>query len=402
MKITAVMALSLALTPLVALAGGEEMENKEIEDRVETDPNTGLLTTFINKAMIKAADKQTDTTGVERKVRYGRQVTDWVSVPVIGTFYTGAYKYSSQQGKHNGSGFTSRMARLYISGTILKDFGYRVQIEFASEVHLKDAWMEWKRFKEIQVRAGQMKRVFTFENPYSPWDVGVGDYSQMTKKLAGYSDFSGTENSYSNGGRDFGLQLQGDLLPVGRDRHRLFHYQMGVFNGQGINNSDENGKKDWMGTIQVQPVRNLYVGVFGWKGSFTGNDVTVERNRWAVGMKYESDRISARAEYAHHTGHKTSDYNAETGTWSGTARADGWYATFGYGFTPWLKVYGKYDAYRDDATNSSLKSIYSLCPNIQLHKNLLFQVQYNYVKDKTLTTSRTHYHEFWTQFYVRL
>jgi hypothetical protein len=41
-------------------------------------------------------------------------------------------------------------------------------------------------------------------------------------------------------GRDQGLQIQGELLKIGNDSHHLFQYQLGVFNGQGINNKDAN------------------------------------------------------------------------------------------------------------------------------------------------------------------
>ena len=67
--------------------------------------------------------------------------------------------------------------------------------------------------------------------------------------------------------------------------------------------------------------------------------------------------------------------------------------------TPWLKTFVRYDAYRSQATWGTLKTIYSVCPNIQLHKNLLFQLQYNYVHDRTL--SRKDYHEFWAESFIR-
>ena len=49
----------------------------------------------------------------------------------------------------------------------------------------------------------------------------------------------------------------------------------------------------------------------------------------------------------------------------------------------WLKLYAKYDAYRNQATWESNRTMYSIIPNIQLHKNLLMQLQYNYVHDRT-------------------
>ena len=143
----------------------------------------------------------------------------------------------------------------------------------------------------------------------------------------------------------------------------------------------------------MQPIKDLYVGLFGWTGTYTGsNGVSVRRNRWALGSIYEHNDWSFRAEYAHHTGSNVKDLNLPN-------KADAWYAVVGVPVTSWLKVYGSYDVYRKDATFGSMKSIYGICPNFVLHKNLKFQVQYNYVNDRTSTDHN--YHELWAQTYVR-
>ena len=369
------------------------------EHNLEAEEPAGFVTALLNNALDKQVEKLDAKTD---SMEYGRNVSKYITAPHLGGYIVGSYKYSSQEGKHGGDGFGIRMVRVYVDGTVLRDFNYRVQMEMGKTVHLKDAYLEWCHWKELRVKLGQYKRCFTFEDPYNPWDVGTGDYSQAVKKLSGFSDYSGAEYNGSNGGRDIGLQLQGDVLPVGNDKRRLFHYQAAIFNGQGINTTDANRRKDWMGTIQLQPVKDLYIGVFGWKGTYKSNGIEVERNRYAIGAKYEHQGWSARAEYIHHTGHRITDYDTETKqltTDHGNGRADGWYATVGVPCTKCLKKYAKYDAYRDDATMSTLRSVYSLCPNFQPHRNLMFQLQYNYVHDKT--TSQRNYHEAWLQSYIR-
>lgn len=396
------------LTTLLASFCGAGLADDRDEAPVGADAPepSGYLTTLLNQALAQSmpADQQ-------EEMAYGRKETKWASAPKFGGYAIGSYKYSDQGGKHGGDGFNARNLRLYVDGTVLSDFKYRIQLEMSGDPgaskgpHLKDFFLAWSHWKELEVKVGQFKRCFTFENPYNPWEVGVGDYSQMTKKLAGMSDYCGGESS-SSGGRDLGLQIQGDLLPVGKDQHRLFHYQLDLFNGQGINHADANRRKDWIGTLQLQPIKDLFIGVFGWKGDMTYSNVTVGRNRYALGVKYEHEGWSARAEYAHQTGHKISDfvYSADTKTQmlrpgASLGRADGWYVTVGVPCTSWLKVYAKYDAYRDNASNSSLSSIYSLCPNFQLHKNLQFQLQYNYVCSK-LDADRRH-NELWGEVYFR-
>lgn len=384
--------LFAALFATAMVAHAEQDEQSVGTDATEP---AGFVTEMLNEALQSKSAPSADS----EKVEYGRKVTKYVSAPKFGGYFIGSYKYTDQEGQHKGDGFNVRLVRMYVDGTVLNDFTYRFQVEYNKSVHLKDVFVEWNHFKEFRVKLGQYKRIFTFEDPYNPWEVGTGDYSQVTKKLSGFSDYTAKEYNGSNGGRDIGLQFQGDLFPIGKDKRRFVHYQVGVFNGQGINVADANGKKDWMGTVQIQPVKDLYIGVFGWKGSYTADKVTAEKNRWAVGAKYEHNGWSARAEYAHHTGHKISDYNKEKGTWSGNGRADGWYATVGVPCTDWLKVYAKYDAYRETASYNTLRAIYSICPNFQLHKNLQLQLQYNMVHDRSIHDKYSN--EVWAQTYIR-
>ena len=76
------------------------------------------------------------------------------------------------------------------------------------------------------------------------------------------------------------------------------------------------------------------------------------------------------------------------------------YAAVGIPVTPWLKPYLRYDVYRSEASWNTMKAIYSLCPNIQLHKNLLLQIQYNLVDDHN-RTDHQHYSELIAETYVR-
>lgn len=397
------------LAVVAALGQYAHAEDVEKNGAVGTDAPepAGFVTGLLNNALENAAT-QVDADAPQQ---YGRTITKWASTPKFGGYAVGGYKYSSEKGKHKGDGFNGRMVRLYVDGTVLTDFKYRLQLEVSGDPgaskgpHVKDFFLAWSHWKELEVKVGQFKRCFTFENPYNPWEVGCGDYAQLTKKLSGMSDYCGGESTMT-GGRDLGFQLQGDVLPVGEDKHRLFHYQTAIFNGQGINHGDANATKDLMGTLQIQPVKDLFVGVFGWKGNMKYNNVTAQRNRYALGLKYEHEGWSARAEYAHQSGHKIGDYTYDAMSKTqqlipnaSNGRSDAWYATVGVPCTPWLKLYVKYDAYRDNAQNSSLSSIYTLCPNFQLHKNLLLQLQYNYVHSKQ--AADRHHNELWGMVYFR-
>ena len=241
-----------------------------------------------------------------------------------------------------------------------------------------------------------MKRVFTFENPYSPWDTGFGNYSQLVQKLAGMSDRVG---EHSSGGRDAGIVVQGDLFPA--EDHRWLHYQVGVYNGQGINHSDENKQKDVIGGLWVSPTKELQIGAFGWTGRYTRNNVTVDRNRMAYGIKYEGD-WTVRAEYATSQGGKTDNRFAAT-------RADAWYVSVGAPLCKKLKAYAVWDVYRDEKTSDTQNALYTLALNYRLWKNLMIQGTYSYTDGSQAaysdtgerSVSKNNYHTAMLQLYVR-
>ena len=324
------------------------------------------------------------------------------SVPQFGGYLVGRAQYTNDRTSKNGGGFDLRMVRGYVKGTILKEWNYYIQLEYSGApgvdkgVRLLDAYGEWKRFPEFSVKFGQMKRVFTFENPYSPWDTGFGNYSQLVQKLAGMSDRVG---EHSSGGRDAGIVVQGDLFPA--EDHRWLHYQVGVYNGQGINHSDENKQKDVIGGLWVSPTKELQIGAFGWTGRYTRNNVTVDRNRMAYGIKYEGD-WTVRAEYATSQGGKTDNRFAAT-------RAAAWYVSVGAPLCKKLKAYAVWDVYRDEKTSDTQNALYTLALNYRLWKNLMIQGTYSYTDGSQAaysdtgerSVSKNNYHTAMLQLYVR-
>lgn len=330
---------------------------------------------------------------------------DLIQKTTFGGYVIGKAGATDQDGA-NRSSFDLRMARVYVNGQVL-DLKYRLQMEVTGggvgetnekSARIVDAYGEWAKYKYFTVRFGQFKRAFTFENPMNPWDIGFGGYSQLVMKLAGMSDRVG---EHSSGGRDLGVQVAGDLIPVGNDKHNFLHYQLALYNGQGINQKEQNNGKDLIGGVYVFPVKDLAVGVFGWNGSFTKNNVTVDRNRMAVGLKYES-RWTVRAEYATSKGYKISDYDATTGDLKATAcdKSDAWYMTVGAPLTKKCKVYAKWDVYRDRRDWQSMKSLYCLSANYYFHKNFKLQANYSHTRDKS-TAKDGRYNNFDLQLYWR-
>lgn len=385
------MLLALLATAFSLTSKGQLAMNEEYQDGYDHS-----LQNYVTEKISQLKDKQ-DEKAKEGKKKW--KIADYVTVPKFGGYIVGTYKYNSQEGKNGGDGFGLRYLRLYLDGTVLKDFKYRVQMNVSGEPGSKngarviDAFISWQKWAPLGIKLGEYKRCFTFENPMNPWDIASGDYTQLTKHFTGMGGdlYQGAANS---GGRDLGVQIYGDAFKVGKTQHYFLHYQAGIYNGQGINTSDKDKEKDYIATVQLQPLKGLYVGVFGWSGSFFDGAQSNYFKRWAAGVSYEG-LFSARAEYARNI------YADGADTHGLGQKSDAWYIRMGIPTWRWLRVNLGYDAYRKDmSTWTSLNSIYSLGLQARPHKNLQFQLQWNYCHNNASGVDKD-YHQLWTQAYIR-
>ena len=146
------------------------------------------------------------------------------------------YQASDKEGAEENA-FSLRLLRMILDGKI-KDFDWRIQVQGNTTpgsgeptVMLVDCFTEWVKHEAFRVKVGQFKRAFTFENPTHPVTQGWYSYAMVINKMAGFGDRTGEKSS---GGRDIGIQFQGDLLKSASGRN-LLHYQVGVYNGEGFN-----------------------------------------------------------------------------------------------------------------------------------------------------------------------
>lgn len=319
----------------------------------------------------------------------------------------------------NSNTFNLRQVRLSVGGRVVEDFEYKFQFQFNGNTtnlgdapRLLDAYIEWQKIKEFKIKLGQFKRPFTFENPMNPIDQGFMGYSQAVQKLSGYSDRTG---EHSSNGRDIGIQVQGDLFPNANGR-RVLHYQIGVFNGQGINMKDVDNQKDVIGGVWVSPLKSLRIGVFGWVGSYardgewtddngdTQSGVrSVGRHRYAISGEYSDGDWLLRSEYIHSVGgsfsttHKDDDdaSDATLNTSNGT-RADAFYVAGWAPIVPKkLRFKLRYDLYRKAASWSSAKTQWEAGLNFLYNKNWEWHFEYALINDRTLT--KHNYSQIYTQ-----
>ncbi len=320
------------------------------------------------------------------------------SKPRLSGYAIGQYQYS---GKHKAESntFSLRMVRLSLDGRIMNDFAYKIQGQINGNTstlgespRVVDVFIEWQKYKFIKVKAGQFKRPFTFENPMNPIDQGFMSYAQNITSLAGFNDRVG---EHASNGRDIGIQLQGDLLGTQSGR-ALLHYQIGVFNGQGINTKDVDNQKDVIGGLWVMPIEGMRIGAFGWTGSYARKDETgiksLSKRRYAISGEYVINDWTFRSEYIHSTGYsfkntynEKSDLNKTEIDYAKGDKADGFYVL---GIAPIIKnkfhLKARYDMYRPNAEWDTSKTNYEIGADFEFVKNLKLSAEYVYVNDRSL------------------
>ena len=350
----------------------------------------------------------------------------WLNNVKLSGYGMTQYQYSGQKGKESNS-FNIRMGRIALEGRIANDFYWKAQIQFngntsdlGSSPRMVDLFAEWQKYSYFKVKIGQFKNPFTFENPMHPIDQGFMGYSQNVSKLAGFSDRAG---EHASNGRDIGLQLQGDFLKNANGRN-LLHYQIGVFNGQGINTKDVDQQKNVIGGVWLMPVSGMRIGAFGWTGSYArkGNwteivtdlvssrpDATKEithtnevrslnQNRYAFSFEYKKDGWTVRSEYIHSTGKafaksitnfndanaKDCNLNAKIGD-----KAQG---VYGLVIAPLaqlpknsrIDIKARYDMYQPNGKSNMQRTQYEAGLNFHIGKRISILTEYALINDKTL------------------
>ena len=355
------------------------------------------------------------------------ELPSWLSNVKLSGYGMTQYQYSGQKDAESNS-FNIRMARIALEGRIAGDFYWKTQIQFngntsnlGSSPRMVDLFAEWQKYDYFKVKIGQFKNPFTFENPMHPIDQGFMGYSQNVSKLAGFSDRAG---EHASNGRDIGLQFQGDFLKNANGRN-LLHYQIGVFNGQGINTKDVDNQKNVIGGVWLMPVSGMRIGAFGWTGSYArkGNwtefvayptsSVTpgatkdpehknevrkLAQNRYAFSFEYKKDGWTVRSEYIHSTGKafaksitNFNDANAKDCSLNEKI-GDKAQGVYGLVIAPLaqlpknsrIDVKARYDMYQPNGKNNMQKTQYEAGLNFHIGKRISILTEYALVNDKTL------------------
>jgi len=371
-----------ALTTFAASADTEVGENQVLDPSQGLDPLTAE-----EVATLEAMEATQEKATIE--------LPAWVKNIKFSGYGMLQYQGEDKENNHSNT-FNLRLARFILDGQI-GDFDWRAQIQGTNAtgpgqptVQLVDLYAEWRKYPEFKIRAGQFKRAFTYENPTHPITQGWRSYADVINKLSAFGDRTGERSS---GGRDIGIQFSGDLFPNANGR-RLFHYQVGIYNGEGVNQKDMDNRKDIIAGAWVMPIKGLRIGAFGWVGSRGGmldpltNEIrSVEKNRYCLSAEYSVDEYMFRAEYIHSQGWgaKSPGNNVREICYENGDKADGWYV---FGIVPLIKgklhAKARYQTYRNQKNWSTSVNQVECGLNYFFTKNLELHMEYSHVNDRSL------------------
>ena len=364
----------------------------------------GLMALVVLTTIPAGAETLTEVEKVqaEQQEKAAIELPAWVKNIKFSGYGMLQYQGLDKEGAHTNS-FNLRLARFILDGKI-GDFDWRAQIQGTNvkgpgepTVQLVDLYAEWRKYPEFKIRAGQFKRAFTFENPTHPITQGWRGYADVINNLSGFGDRTGEKSS---GGRDIGIQVAGDILPNTNGR-KLLHYQVGVYNGEGINMKDQDNKKDIIGGLWVMPIKGVRIGAFGWTGTrgemldpITGQTRSLRKNRYCLSAEYDKDEFTFRAEYIHSQGWGAAKAanNVREIDYSKGDKADGWYV---FGIVPLIKsklhAKARYQSYRVSKEWSSSVNQLECGLNYFFAKNLEMHLEYSHVNDRNLADGKHNY-----------
>ena len=341
------------------------------------------------------AETLTEVEEVQETQQKSVEIPAWINNIKFSGYGMLQYQGQDPEGNHSNS-FNLRLARFILDGKI-GDFDWRAQIQGTNAtgpgqptVQLVDLYAEWRKHPEFKVRVGQFKRAFTYENPTHPITQGWRGYADVINKLSAFGDRTGEKSS---GGRDIGIQVSGDLVPNANGR-KLFHYQVGIYNGEGVNQKDMDNRKDFIGGVWVMPIKGVRIGAFGWTGSrggmldpLTGEKRSIEKNRYALSAEYDLNEYTFRAEYIHSQGWGAASpgNNVREIDYSKGDKADGWYV---FGIVPVVKsklhAKARYQTYRNTKEWGTSVNQLECGLNYYFTKNLELHLEYSRVNDRSL------------------
>lgn len=283
------------------------------------------------------------------------------AMPKISGYVMGRYMYNGDE-----STFRLRRVRVSVAGDLTPKLDYKFQAELSS-FKLLDAYFNYKPFDQLKIKAGQFKVPFTIENTdYTPTKMILMDHPMVLDRLVGTSEEIG-DTMLKTAGRELGIDLHGAFF------EGMLKYDVAVFNGAGLNVTDNNKSKDVVARLMLTPVKGLTIsGSYYW-GEF--GDMYYARERFAVGAVYDCKHFLVRAEYI---GAKTGlegQYDVIN------VDQEGWYALAGWRINEKWMMAARYDTFTEDTEARSATEQVNYTFGVAWKPYKFIRLQANYVHE---------------------
>ena len=299
----------------------------------------------------------------------------------VSGYIQAGYDYLWNEDGTTTSTFHLRRARISLQGDIYKGAkgakaSYRLQIDLCKELPIMDLWVKYQPINQFGVQFGQFKVPVSIENTdYNATKLEFINYANTVQRLVrmSSSDLQGINSS----GRDIGAMLYGGFIK--KDGYSIINYEVGVFNGSGINTKDKNKSKDIAARLTIQPLQKLKIAAY-YMGGETDASSLIEKyptmvvdnsgvntkyldyNRYGGGFDFDNKHIFARSEYI--------------GGQTGAMRSEGVYAQVGYKFLNKCSVGVRFDYFDENKADDGNQMNYSVAASYHPWKHLRLQAEY--------------------------
>jgi phosphate-selective porin len=253
-------------------------------------------------------------------------------------------EYQNNFSEGGANTFVFNRARVGATGSIPYDFQYYVVAElspsFTGNPYLLDAYISYNRYTWAQAAIGQFKSPFSLELQTGCHKLNTIYRSHAVVELAGPL-------------RDMGFMMFG-----GNDT-TLFKYQAALMNGTGLNTIDDNGGKDFVGRLLIQPFgakKILAIGGSVRYGTAKAQDIAATTEdthlRYGFEANFKMKNFTLQGEYIY--GKDEGSYSTGGGcggpgtTVQGSIERNGWYFTAMYMTKLRLQPVLKYEYYDAD------------------------------------------------------
>lgn len=259
-------------------------------------------------------------------------------------------------------GFRIRRARLSLDGEILKKINYTIQVETLQNPILLDIQVEMQFFEQVGLHLGQFKVPFSLENLASSASLDTINRSQTVERLCPGRDSK-------NKGRDIGIAITGHFS--------VLEYSLGIFNGAGINRTDDNSSKDVAGRLVFSPLDSLSLGVAHYEGKYgsSSGGAQFDKKRTGLELYFSRDKITLKGEFIFGK--------------DGLIKKDGWYVQGGFDFIPKkIQAIFKYDSLDlNKDVGGDRSDVITLGVNWFLAKRTKLQVNYEFHREESAGVS---------------